>query len=164
MSSPLGTFGFSLTGALFLLALVLPNIIWAVVAKPKGYGQHRENRVFQFLERVGQALTAATAVLFTDTNPGPWSPWSWWFVGALVLLAAYEGCWIRYFTSRRTMQDFNRSLLGLPVPLAILPVGAFLLLGIYGRLVPLIVAAIVLGIGHIGVSLDNARSAEKAEA
>ena len=109
------------------------------------------------LERVGQVLTVAAAVLFANTNLRPWTPWSWWLVAAAVLMTAYEVGWIRYFTSSRTMWDFYRSLLGVPVPLATLPVTAFLLLGVYGHLLPLIAATVVLGIGHIGIHLQHKR-------
>ena len=70
-------------------------------------------------------------------------------------MAAYEIAWIRYFAGARTTRDFYRSLLGLPVPLATLPVAAFLLLGVYGHLLALIVATVVLGIGHIGIHLRH---------
>jgi len=150
-------FGFSYVGTVFLLALFIPNVIWARLARPEGYDPSSENRVLQTLERVGQVLTVAAAVLFANTNLRHWTPWSWWLVAAVVLMIAYELGWIRYFTSRRTTGDFYRSLLGVPVPLATFPVTAFLLLGVYGHLVPLIVATVVLGIGHIGIHLQHTR-------
>ncbi|HWL01570.1 MAG TPA: hypothetical protein VNQ52_04270 [Microbacteriaceae bacterium] len=154
----MGEFGFSFVGLAFLLALFIPNILWATVAKPRDYESGSENRVLLALERVGQVLTTAAALLFADTNLQPWSAWSWWLVAAVVLMLAYEAGWIRYFLSRRTMRDFYRSLLGVPVPLAILPLVAFVLLGVYGRLIPLVVAAVVLGIGHIGIHLQHVRA------
>lgn len=152
-----GQFGFSLVGAVFLLALFVPNLLWSRTAKPAGYDPSGEPRVLRVVERTGQVLTTTTALVFTDTNLGPWSPWSWWLVAAATLMVAYEVCWIRYFTSGRTMNDFYRSVLGLPVPLATLPVAAFLLLGIYGRLAPLVVAVAILGVGHIGIHLHHRR-------
>lgn len=154
----MGEFGFSFVGLAFLLALFVPNIVWAAVAKPVDYDASSENRVLGILERVGQVLTTATALIFADTNLRPWTPWSWWLVAAVVLMLAYEAGWIRYFVSQRTMRDFYRSLLGIPVPLATLPVAAFILLGVYGPLVPLIAAAVVLGVGHIGIHVQHARA------
>lgn len=69
----------------------------------------------------------------------------------------YEIYWIRYFRSKKTMQDFYTSLLGVPVAGATMPVLAFLLLGIYGRNPFLILAVIILGIGHIGIHLNHKR-------
>lgn len=77
-------------------------------------------------------------------------------------MVAYEAGWIRYFTGRRTVRDFYRSLLGIPVSLATLPVAAFLLLGIYGHLLPLIAAVVVPGIGHIGIHLQHLRAGRRS--
>lgn len=52
------------------------------------------------------------------------------------------------------------SLLGIPVAGATLPVVAFLLLGIYGRNIFLIISTIVLGIGHIGIHLNHKKELE----
>lgn len=150
----LGEFGFSFVGAGFLLALFVPNLLWARFALPRGYDASGENRILRALERVGQVLTSAALLLFTDTST---SPWSWWLVAAVVLMAAYELCWVRYFTSDRGVSDFYRSFLGVPVPLATLPVAACLSLGIHGSLLPLVGATVVLGIGHIGIHLEHRR-------
>jgi len=152
----MGHFGFSLIGAVFLLALFVPNVIWSRTAKPTGYDASGENRVLRTAERAGQALTTTTSLIFADRNLGHWSPWWWWLVAAATAMAAYEVSWARYFRSQQTLNDFYGSLLGVPVPLVVLPVAAFLLLGIYGHLLPLIAAAAVLGIGHIGIHLNIA--------
>ncbi|MEV8515449.1 hypothetical protein [Dactylosporangium sp. NPDC051484] len=154
----MGQFGFSLVGAVFLLALFVPNLVWSRTAKPAGYDASGENRVLRIAERAGQALTTTTSLIFADTNPRHWSPWSWWLVAAAAAMVTYELSWVRYFRSRRTSHEFYRSLFGVPVPLAVLPIAAFLLLGIYGRLLPLIAATAVLGIGHIGVHLQHRRA------
>ena len=51
------------------------------------------------------------------------------------------------------MKDFYSSFLGVPVAGATLPVLAVLLLAIYGKNPFLLIAGIVLGIGHIGIHL-----------
>lgn len=50
--------------------------------------------------------------------------------------------------------------IGIPVAGATLPVVAFLLLGIYGRNIFLIISTIVLGIGHIGIHLNHKKELE----
>jgi hypothetical protein len=152
-----GHFGFSAVGAAFLAALFVPNLLWTR-ARPAGYDPSGENRALRALERVGQVATTAAALVFADTNLRPWTPWSWWLVAAVALMLAYEGCWIRYFRSRRTLADFYRGIVGVPVPLASLPVAAFVLLGVYGRLWSLVASAVVLGVGHIGIHLQHRRS------
>jgi len=151
----MGQLGFSIVGAAFLVGLFVPNIGWAASGKPAGYSPDLESPPLRALERIGQVLTTVAAIVFADTNPRPWSPWSWWLVAAVALMLAYETCWIRYFASDRTVMDFYRTMLGVPVPLATLPVLAFLLLGVYGRLVPLLAATVLLGIGHIGIHLQQ---------
>lgn len=154
-STVMGELGFSVVGAGFLLALFVPNLMWAQYARPRGYDARGEHRLLRLLERVGQVLVSTALLIFADTNLGPWSLWTWWFVGAAALMVLYELCWVRYFASDHTIDDFYRAFLGVPVPLALLPVLACLLLGVYGRLLPLILATVVFGIGHIGVHLQH---------
>ncbi|GAA2006379.1 hypothetical protein [Microbacterium ulmi] len=151
----MGHVGFSWVGLAFLLALFVPNIVWATVARPSGYSAGGESRLLVALERVGQVATTASALVFDDTNLSPWSPWSLWLAAATALMIAYEVGWARYFRSGRTAGDFYRPLWGVPVPLATLPCAAFVLLGVYGMLIPLIVSALVLSVGHIGIHLGH---------
>lgn len=160
----MGQFGFSVVGTVFLLGLFVPNLLWSRLERPGGYDPASEPLVLRILERAGQALTTTTALIFTGTSLSRWSPWSWWFVAAAALMAGYEMCWIRYFRSTRRRYDFYRSLLGVPVPLATLPVAAFLLLGIYGRVLPLIISVTILGVGHIGIHLGHRRTHSAATA
>jgi len=160
----MGHFGFSWVGAAFLAALFVPNTIWALLPRPAGYDPSIEPPVLRALERIGQVATVAAALLFSDTNPAPWSAWSWWLVAAIALMALYEICWLRYFLGPRTLGGFTRGLGPVPVPLASLPVAAFLLLGVYGRLPWLIAAVLLLGVGHIGIHLLHRRASARAAA
>ena len=119
-------------GAAFLLALMVPNLLW-IRRKPQGYDPSREDRRLTLLERVGQVWVTCGALLSPGIRPGAWSGWCWWLVGAAALMVLYEIWWVRYFRSPRTMADFTAGLLGVPVAGASLPVAAFFLLGIYGR-------------------------------
>nr|WP_325204911.1 hypothetical protein [uncultured Oscillibacter sp.] len=97
--------GFSRLGALFLLALTVPNLFWTS-RKPRGYDPSREDRRLTLLERAGQVWVTCGALLSRDISPGPWSPWSWWLAGAAALMLLYEGWWVHYFRSPRTMADY----------------------------------------------------------
>ncbi len=145
-----GTLGFSYVGLLFLLMLLIPNLLWTK-NMPEGYSPAAESKILRLFERTGEALTCVCALIFADFNLRPWSPWSWWLVAAFTLMALYEWWWIRYFRSRRTLSDFYSSFFGIPLAGATLPVVAFFLLGIYGRVAPMLMAAVILGIGHIGI-------------
>ena len=151
-----GHLGFSYVGLLFLLMLFLPNLIW-MKRQPQGYSAENEKKLFVLLERVGEVLTTCFALLFSDFNWQGFSVWSLWLGAAFVLMALYEIWWVRYFKSERRLADFYSSFLGIPVAGATLPVAAFFLLGIYGKVMGMVIASIVLGIGHIGIHLQHRR-------
>lgn len=148
----MGRFGFSYIGCMYLILLFIPNGIWAKY-KPAGYdGQAAgEPKPLRLLEGIGQASVICCALVFADFNPRGLSPWSLWLAASLLCMLLYEAGWIRYFTGGHTLPDMYRPLWGVPVPLASLPVLAFVLLGVYGRVVWMLLAALTLGVGHIGV-------------
>lgn len=146
--------GFSYVGLIFLLMLIIPNLIW-IRHLPKDYDFQNENKILRVFERAGQVLVTCTTLIFSDFNLSPWSVWTLWLIAAVVLMLMYEGWWVRYFKSPKTLADFYSSFCGIPVAGATLPVVAFLLLGIYGRVVWLLVSVVILGIGHIGIHLRH---------
>lgn len=76
-------------------------------------------------------------------------------MAAFALMILYEIWWMRYFKSERRLTDFYSSFLGVPVAGATLPVMAFFLLGIYGKVIWMLMASVILGIGHIGIHLQH---------
>ena len=155
-------FGFSYIGLIYLAMLMIPNIVWAG-NKPENYERYagKENRALLAFERIGEVLVSAVALVFSDFNLCPWSPWCLWLVLSFVLMLLYEAFWIRYFGSGRTMRDFYSGFAGIPVAGATLPVAAFFLLGIYGKNIPMILSTVILGVGHIGIHLAHAKEATK---
>ena len=155
----LGHFGFSYVGLIFLLMLFIPNLIWTR-HKPKDYDPQNENMVLVWLERIGQVLVTVTALIFSDFNFHGWSLWSLWLVAAFLVMILYECWWIRYFRSKKGVSDFYSSFLGVPVAGATLPVIAFFLLGIYGKVIWMLISVLILGIGHIGIHLQHKKEIE----
>ena len=155
-------FGFSYVGLIYLILLIVPNLIWTK-NQPKDYNEYaaKENKVLLIFERVGEALVTCAALIFTDFNLRPWTDWSWWLVVSFLFMVLYEIFWVRYFISEKTMKDFYKSFLGIPVAGATLPVIAFALLSIYGKNFVLGGAVVILGIGHIGIHLMHKREIEK---
>lgn len=149
-------FGFSYIGLIWMLMLFVPNILWTK-RQPKDYDKYvvNENKILLAFERIGEVLVCGVVLIFSDFNVHSITPWSLWLLVSLLLMLLYECYWIRYFRSRRTLKDFYSSLLGVPVAGATLPVCAFLLLGVYGKNVFLIAAAVILGIGHIGIHMGH---------
>lgn len=150
----MGHLGFSYIGLIFLMMLIIPNIIWTK-HQPEEYDFKMENKILLFFERFGQVLVTCTALIFSDFNLRPWSVWSLWLVAAMIFMLMYELWWIRYFKSEKTLADFYSSFCGVPVAGASLPVIAFFLLGIYGKVVWLLISTVILGIGHIGIHLQH---------
>ena len=148
----MGHIGFSYIGLLFLLMLTIPNLLWTK-NQPQGYDARSENKILVAFERVGQVLVTTTALIFSDFNLKELSVWTLWLVAAIITMLMYECWWIRYFRSEKKLKDFYSSFCGIPVAGATLPVIAFFLLGIYGKVIWLIISIIILGIGHIGIHL-----------
>ncbi|MBE5856791.1 MAG: hypothetical protein E7296_04370 [Lachnospiraceae bacterium] len=148
--------------------LFVPNIIWERGKQPKGYEEEAKNesKILLIFERVGEALTSAVLLVFPSLNPkmkllpgGLFMEWDviiW--IMAFVLMIFYECYWIKYFRSERTLKDMYASFAGFPVAGASLPVIAVLLLGIYSGNLIVIAAAVILGIGHIGIHVNHARN------
>lgn len=149
-----GHFGFSYIGLIFMFMLIIPNLIWTK-KQPQGYSAKNENKFLAVLERGGEMLTTCCALLFSDFNLRGWSKWSLWLAAAFALMVMYEIWWVRYFKSERKLADFYSSFLGVPVAGATLPVIAFFLLAIYGKVIWMLIASIILGIGHIGIHLQH---------
>ncbi|WP_312476733.1 hypothetical protein [Neobacillus sp.] len=153
----LGHLGFSYIGLIYLLMLFIPNIIWSK-NQPIDYDYTQENKILLLFERVGQICCSCSVVIFSDFNIASFSAWSFWLLASFLLMILYEICWVRYFTNEYTEENFYRSFYRIPVPLASLPVTAFLLLGIYGKVVWLIASSIILGIGHIGIHIQHLKA------
>lgn len=149
-------FGFSYVGVIYLAMLFIPNFIWTK-NKPKDYDKYvkNEKKILAIFENVGQALVTCIVLIFKDFNISL-SPWRIvWLIVSFICMVLYEIYWLRYFKSDKAMKDFYSSLLGIPVAGATLPVAAFFLLGIYGKNLLLIIAVIILGIGHIGIHIEH---------
>lgn len=150
----MGHLGFSYVGLIYILMLTIPNLIWTKY-QPTNYSFSNENKVLLGFERIGQVCVTCTALIFSDFNLKATSFWSIWLIISFVLMVMYECWWIRYFKSEKTLKDFYSSICGVPVAGATLPVVAFLILGIYGKVIWLILSVIILGIGHIGIHLQH---------
>ncbi|MDE7326242.1 MAG: hypothetical protein K2N63_08210 [Lachnospiraceae bacterium] len=157
-----GNFGFSYTGLLFLLMLFIPNIIWSK-RKPQGYTSEKENKILLFLERLGEALTCCCSLIFSDFNIHKWTLWSLWLIAAFLFMVLYEIWWVHYFRSERKLSDFYSTFFGIPLAGATLPVIAFFLLGIYGKVIYMLIAVLLLGIGHIGIHIQHKKSINLAK-
>ena len=154
--------GISVVGIVFLLMLFIPNIIWSK-KQPEGYEEasKRENKLLLALERAGEALVSTLVLIDRRLDSFSLSPRSGYMILALILMLLYELYWRKYFRSSRTLADMYSDYCGFPLAGASLPVFAVFLLGIYACNVFLTAAAVILGIGHIGIHLMHKKDIEK---
>lgn len=164
--------GLCITGLIFLILLFVPNIVWACGRRPEGYeqAQKQENRILTVFERIGEVAVTVSLLTFPSADPiikilpggGIYFRWRLMiWLAAFVLMILYELYWIKYFKGSRTMENMYSSFAGFPVAGATLPVLAVLLLGFYSRNSVLIISAVILGIGHIGIHLAHKRDADE---
>lgn len=153
-------FRFFVYWPVFLLMLIIPNIIWSKF-QPENYQHYvkNENKLLKILERTGESLVTVIVLIFADFNIDTLSLWTLWLAAAFLFMILYEIYWVRYFCSKRTMKDFYCSLLGIPMAGATLPIAAFLL-AVYGKNIYLLIAVIILGIGHIGIHLNHRKEVQ----
>ena len=159
------TFGFSYIGLIWLLMLMIPNLIWTK-NQPMDYDKYaaKENKLLLALERCGEFIVTPVALIFSDFNFKGLNFWFSVLLISFVCMVLYEIFWIRYFKSEKTMKDFYRGILGIPVAGATLPVIAFFLLGIYGGNILMLVGSYILGVGHIGIHLQHKKEVYEAPA
>ena len=126
-----------------------------------GHNPSSENKVLTVFERIGQVGCVFSVLCFNDTNPRGLEPWLAWLLAAALLTLLYECWWIRYFCGKHTVSDLYRPFFGISVPGAVFPVVTFLFIGIYGKVIWLMISAVIFGIGHIGIHLQNMKSLDK---
>ena len=122
---------------------------------PQGYTAEKENKILLLFERIGEVLTCCCSLIFSDFNIHNLTAWSWWLVVAFILMALYELWWMRYFRSEGTLADFYSNLGIIPLAGATLPVLAFFVLRIYGKVPCMLIATIILGIGYISIHIQH---------
>lgn len=131
-----------------MIMLFVPNIIWSRNPHENEMFLHDENRILLILERAGQVLVTIFSLFCGASlsfNPV--------FLVAFLFLIIYELYWIRYF--RNPDCDMYASFLMIPLPVATLPVLAFVLLGVYSDNIFLIISTVILAIGHISIHMNH---------
>lgn len=78
-----------------------------------------------------------------------------WFALVLMLLSLgfYGVGWIRYFLGDRQYSILYAPLMGVPVPMAVMPILYFVSASLVLHSIPLMVCSLIFGIGHIPASL-----------
>lgn len=144
--------GFSALGLAVSLAVLLPNLLLLVLPPRAPLPDARIPALLQGTERLGQALCLTVPAI---TVAGQVSPV--WILPLLTAVIGYWLLWVRYAV-QRTPQALFGPVWRVPVPMAVLPVAAFLCAALLLGNPWIGAAALVLGCGHIPASLRRARA------
>jgi len=134
-------------------AVLLPNVFY-LVFPPLNLKKHappKDALLFTILERVGQVSCFVLPLFFELTFTGSLVVAAW-LVTALSLGLYYAG-WIRFFWNGRDYALLFAPMIGVPVPMAISPVALFLVSSLVLDSIWQAFAAILLGIGHITITV-----------
>jgi len=147
-------------GGIITLVVLLPNLL-AVFFPPTTKLAHDPQpknirlKILTAVERIGQSGSFAIPFFYRLSLASTRQS-----VALAIMtgaLALYYAGWIRYLVLGRAEELFYRSLLGVPLPMAVLPVIYFLSASIMLGSVWLMLATAVLAIGHISVSWLHCR-------
>ncbi len=112
---------------------------------------------YVLLERVGQVGVFLAPILYPINFESVYDTIA--VVGMALFLGLYYACWTRYFSRGRDRKLLVKSMLGIPIPMAIAPVLYFLCAAEIQRSPILVIAALLFAGGHIPITLIQRRSA-----
>jgi hypothetical protein len=146
--------GFSWVGFAIAVVLILPSIIFFTYFPPIDSREIIEtNKVYTILERVGQIGSLTSLVISKDyfllSNRGIW------FYFMLIGIILYWILWIRYVIKGRETKYTLMPFMGIPIPLAVIPVCIFISASLWGDCIWLVVFGIIFAIGHLKVTWNT---------
>jgi hypothetical protein len=145
------TMGFSLVGTLIAIIILAPSLLM-IKFPPDNVpvGLRDAGPVYTILERLGQMGCISILVI----SKGNFENVEFGILAALICLfiAAYYGLWIRYVVKGRQFKLLWQPLGFIPIPMAVFPVCAFGLTGIWSESIWLGIAVVCLAIGHFANS------------
>ena len=137
-------------GAIFMVLIMVPNIIYALKCKD-GFENNWNNKTVEKIEQIGRFGCFGCMVV---NIPGNW--FGWWsdeafvlyLIVNLVLIALYCMIW---------MICFRKNTIFRALALSIIPSLVFLFSGIMSRSILLVVSAVIFAPAHILISYRNAK-------
>ncbi|HVN56404.1 MAG TPA: hypothetical protein VMT46_18905 [Anaerolineaceae bacterium] len=143
------------TGWIITILVIVPNLI-AIIYPPKNIPQDGQKSQMignmEILERIGQVACFAIPCLYRLDGSNFKGIGMISLAVMVVCLGLYYYGWGRYALSGRDFQLLFSPYLGLPLPMAVLPVAYFFAAAVLLRSPYLFAAAAVLAVGHIYVS------------
>ena len=143
----------SFVGMLIALALLAPNLLLAFWP-PRDAFPDVSGRFLLLAERVGQVSCLVLAAISWDNG----SITNGWLIPTWFCIAVYGVLWGRFLGDGRLVRDLYAPLWRIPIPMAIFPTIAFFGLALRDGSWLLIIATIVLAVGHLPMSIRVARA------
>lgn len=138
------------SGALIPLLIMLPNLAWMLFPAKDPPPPTKEPLTLTVMENVGRIATFALPFFYELHFERPFAlPVA---LLMILVLAGYYFCWLRYFSGGKKATWLHQPLLGIPLPMAVLPVLFFLLSAYLLRSWWMLTAAVLFGVCHIWVS------------
>ncbi|WP_178024121.1 hypothetical protein [uncultured Paenibacillus sp.] len=134
-------------------AMLFPNLlfmVWPPKSMP-GLKDLKENVLSKVAEGIGRAGVVVLPLFSAVRAEGSLDRFA--LAVMLLSLGFYVIGWFRYLRGDRQYRLLFAPILGIPVPMAVMPVLYFMSASLLLHSVPLLVCSLVLGIGHIPASL-----------
>ena len=149
VAGQVGTNWLNVLGLIQVVLILIPNIIYAV--KFKNHNNVCTNKVMNLMEQIGRYACMVFMVInvgLTEFVFGGVDLFLIYMLGPVVLLLAYWVIWVLYFIKQTQWKS---------MALAIIPVCIFLICGIALQHWLLVISAVIFGVGHIYVTVQNTR-------
>lgn len=141
------------TNLLIPAVMLLPNLLfiaWPPTSMPE-LKDLKESLLHKTAEGIGRAGVVVLPLFSAVRVEGGFERIA--IVLMLLSLGLYVFGWLRYLRGDRQYRLLYAPMLGIPVPMAIMPVLYFMSASLMLHSVPLLVCSLILGIGHIPASL-----------
>ncbi|MCH5152982.1 MAG: hypothetical protein J1F68_03395 [Clostridiales bacterium] len=139
---------FNYYGLIAVVAILLPNIIVAIVDK-SSFENKFDNKAILVVEQIGRYCSMAFMVFNI-----PFTYFDFWFENAFAVYLIVGSCLLLFYYLGWIIFRKN-SCTAKMIWLSVTPTVLFLFCGIMLVSIPLIISAVLFGVGHITVSYNN---------
>ena len=152
------TFGISGLGILFFFLPMVPNFIYMMKAPLNELDKNQKK-----MKLDGEELSRDFLVFFLMVLRPQEEKNIIYLALSLVFLVLYYAAWGRYFKSGMKKENLLSPFIGIPVPLALLPIPYFAFASLYLSNYPALVLSLLFGFFHIKDALRKSKTKEDQE-
>ncbi|WP_117169478.1 hypothetical protein [Paraliobacillus sediminis] len=138
--------GFSLTGLLLAVLILVPNLLILIFPPTNKLSKSDAGFLFTLLERVGQVSCIFILVMSKENYQSINIDSLFVLFGLCILF--YYGLWIRYVVKGHDFKLLYKPIVLIPIPMAVFPVFAFFFVSLWSQSTYLVLAVILLAVGH----------------